>query len=114
MIPGSIFRQTLFANLIVFFSIFLFSTPALADDDSKDENASTITTITKSKNVNRYRLNNHFLKKKAHRKSSQQFKKAPVLDSRFPNSYRAYGDYLKYQEQKYQNHKFKKKKHRKR
>lgn len=31
----------------------------------------------------------------AHRKSSTIFQQPPVLDSRFPNSYRAYSDYQK-------------------
>ena len=97
------FRRILTAMFILCGLISLSTTPLFADggirvhragqfhggndkqqDDNKmDHNNDNVELI-------KFLTNRH-----THRKSSAKFQQPPVLDSRFPNSYRAYSDYQK-------------------
>lgn len=97
------FRRTLTAMFILCGFISLSTMPVFADSGIRVHRAGQFHRGNdKQQDDNEMNRNNDnvelikFLSNRhTHHKSSAKFQRPPVLDSRFPNSYRAYNDYQK-------------------
>ncbi len=80
------------------------ATPVFADSGIKIHKANQFHSLSKTQPDDRKKLIHFLNKHHSHRKPLAKSQQPPVLDSRFPNSYRAYSDYQKKQAQKYGQH----------
>ncbi len=91
------------ATGIAYFTLTMLFTPVIADTAYMQNKAEQSYTYSNNyqyrQNAIRKLKNRHH----SHRKSSNQFRQPPVLDSRFPNSYTQYEYYLKQKAESYKN-----------
>jgi len=80
------------------------ATLVFADNGIKIHKANQFHDLSNTQHDERIKLIHFLNKHHSHRKPLTKSQQPPVLDSRFPNSYRAYSYYQKLQAQKYGQH----------
>jgi len=96
--------RVLTATGIGCFTLTMLFTPVIADTANKQDKAKQPYPYSNNYHYKQHAIRKLKNRRHAHRNSSNQFLQPPVLDSRFPNSYKQYEYYLKQKEQSYRNH----------